>query len=116
MDLLHQGVVQGEISLTRWVDVCSTTPSKIFGLQGTKGVIAAGADADIVVYDPQVTHRLGVDQHHMNIDNSVWEGMEVTGQARSVMSRGSWVVRDRNYLGRPGHGRFLKRSTGSALR
>ncbi|MEZ5281529.1 MAG: dihydropyrimidinase [Acidimicrobiales bacterium] len=116
MDLLHQGVVQGQISLTRWVDVCSTTPSKIFGLQGTKGVIAAGADADIVVYDPQVTHRLGVDQHHMNIDNSVWEGMEVTGQARSVMSRGSWVVRDRNYLGRPGHGRFLKRSTGSALR
>lgn len=116
MDLLHQGVVSGEITLQRWVDVCSTTPAGLFGLAGRKGVIAPGADADLVVYDPTVTHTLGVDTHHMRIDNSVWEGHAVTGQARSVMSRGSFVVRDRTYVGRAGHGEYLRRGLPSPLR
>ena len=53
MDLLHQGVATGEISLPRWVEVASTTPARMFGLYPRKGVIAVGADADIVIYDPQ---------------------------------------------------------------
>ena len=51
MDLLHTGVVEGEIGLARWVEVCSTTPARLFGLYPRKGVIAPGSDADIVVYD-----------------------------------------------------------------
>ena len=60
MDLLYQGVVTGEITLERWVELTSTTPARMFGLYGTKGVIAPGADADIVVYDPNghTSHRL----------------------------------------------------------
>src|SRR5581483_9632401 len=52
MDLLHQGVVAGHLTLSRWVEVCSTTPARMFGLYPRKGVIAAGSDADIVIYDP----------------------------------------------------------------
>ena len=55
MDLLHQGVVNGEITLQRWVETCSTTPARMFGLYPRKGVIAPGADADIVIYDPAAT-------------------------------------------------------------
>jgi dihydropyrimidinase len=116
MDLLHQGVVQGELSLQRWVDVCSTTPARLFGLQGRKGVIAPGADADVVIYDPTVVQTLGVAGHHMNIDYSVWEGTTVTGQAQTVMSRGSLVIDDRRYVGRSGHGQYLRRAIPEPLR
>ena len=51
MDLLYQGVVDGKISLSRWVEVCSTTPARMFGMYGKKGVIQPGADADVVVKD-----------------------------------------------------------------
>ena len=116
MDLLFQGVLQGEISLQRWVQICSTTPARLFGLQGKKGVIAPGADADIVIYDPNKEHVLGVETHHMSIDHSAWEGVSVTGQAVSVLSRGNFVVQNREFVGGQGHGRFLKRNIPDALR
>jgi len=115
MDLLHTGVVLGEIDLARWVETCSTTPARMFGLYPQKGVIAPGSDADVVVYDPAVTHTLGVDSHHMNIDHSAWEGIEVTGQVRTVLSRGSFVIDNLSYVGRAGHGRFLSRSLSDVL-
>ena len=111
-----KGVVGGEITLERWVDVCSTTPAALFGLAGRKGVLAPGADADLVVYDPGITHTLGVGTHHMRIDNSVWEGRTVTGQARTVLSRGAFVVHDRAFVGRAGHGAYLARGLPTPLR
>ncbi len=57
MDLIYQGVVDGKITLERWVELCSTTPARMFGLYPQKGVIAPGSDADIVVYDPTRAHR-----------------------------------------------------------
>ena len=59
MDLIYQGVVTGDISLTRWVETCCTTPARMFGLYPRKGVIAPGSDADIVIYDPNArqTHQ-----------------------------------------------------------
>ncbi|MBF82136.1 MAG: dihydropyrimidinase [Actinobacteria bacterium] len=116
MDLLFQGVLQGEISLQRWVEICSTTPARLFGLQGKKGVIAPGADADIIIYDPNKEHILGVETHHMAIDHSVWEGVSVTGQAISVLSRGNFVIENREFVGVQGHGRFLKRNIPDVLR
>jgi len=115
MDLLHTGVVTGELGLARWVETCSTTPARLFGLYPRKGVIAPGSDADIVVYDPAIRHTLGVDAHHMNIDNSVWEGVEVTGQVRSVLSRGRFVIDDRSFVGRAGHGKFVHRAVSDLL-
>ena len=56
MDLMYQGVVTGEITLERWVELTSTTPARMFGMYGQKGVIQPGADGDIVVYDPNGPH------------------------------------------------------------
>jgi dihydropyrimidinase len=109
MDLIFQGVAAGEISAPRWVEICSTTPARMFGLYGRKGVIAPGADADIVVYDPNATHVISADTHHMNVDYSAYEGLSVTGKVDTVLSRGSVVVRDGAFHGRAGHGRFLTR-------
>ncbi|GLZ38981.1 dihydropyrimidinase [Actinokineospora sp. NBRC 105648] len=109
MDLLHQGVVAGELSLERWVEVSSTTPARMFGLQGRKGVIAAGADADIVVYDPAARQRISALTHHMNVDYSAYEGMEITGRVETVLSRGSVVIADGTFHGHEGHGEFLPR-------
>ncbi|SHH11513.1 dihydropyrimidinase [Streptoalloteichus hindustanus] len=110
MDLIHQGVVAGELSLARWVEVTSTTPARMFGLYPRKGVIAPGADADIVVYDPTARQTLSASTHHMNVDYSVYEGMEITGRVETVLSRGRVVVDRGSYHGSPGHGRFLDRA------
>jgi dihydropyrimidinase len=115
MDLLHQGVVAGEISLQRWVEVCSATPARMFGLYPRKGIIAPGADADIVVYDPAAQQTLSVETHHMNVDYSAYEGMAITGRVETVLSRGSVVVGDGAFHGREGHGKFLSRELSQYL-
>jgi dihydropyrimidinase len=115
MDLLHQGVVGGELSLSRWVEVASTTPARMFGLYPRKGTIQPGSDADIVVYDPVATQTLSVDTHHMNVDYSAYEGMSITGQVRTVLSRGRVIIDDGEYHGSTGHGRFLSRALSQYL-
>ena len=50
MELLYQGVVTGELSVERWVETCCTTPARMFGMYPRKGVVAPGADADVVVW------------------------------------------------------------------
>ncbi|WP_324652958.1 dihydropyrimidinase [Georgenia sp. H159] len=110
MDLMYQGVVTGRLTLERWVELTSTTPARMFGLYGRKGVIAPGADADIVVYDPEGHTSIGYEKtHHMNMDHSAWEGFEIDGHVDTVLSRGKVVVDDGAYLGRKGDGRYLKR-------
>ena len=72
---------EGEISIERWVELCSTTPARMFGLYPKKGAIAPGSDADIVVYDPNGHTSIGYEKtHHMNMDHSAWEGYEIDGQ------------------------------------
>ena len=109
MDLMFQGVVNGRYSKERWVEITSTAAARIFGLAGKKGVIAPGYDADIVIYDPDKKHVLSAETHHMNVDYSCYEGMEVQGNSDIVMSRGSVIVEDGEWKGQSGAGRFLKR-------
>ena len=110
MDLIYQGVVLGEISLERWVETCCTTPARMFGMYPKKGIIAPGADADVVVYDPAGRTRIGVnDSHHMNMDHSAWEGTIIDGKVDTVLSRGAVVIEADAYVGRKGHGRYVKR-------
>ncbi|MCP5033611.1 MAG: dihydropyrimidinase, partial [Actinomycetia bacterium] len=106
MDMIYQGVVTGEISLPRWVELCSTTPARMMGLHPRKGVIQPGADADIVIYDPAATWTISVENHHMNIDHSAYEGIEVTGHVDTVLSRGRVVIDDDTYHGAKGDGRY----------
>ena len=115
MDLLFQGVKDGRISKERWVDVCCTTPARMFGLYGKKGVIAPGADADIVIYDPDGRTRISAATHHMNMDYSAWEGWEIGGHVDVVLSRGAVIVDETGYRGRPGHGTFVKRDLSQNL-
>jgi dihydropyrimidinase len=111
MDLLHQGVVAGELTLARWVEVASTTPARMFGLYPRKGVIAPGSDADIVIYDPQARQVISAQTHHMNVDYSAYEGMEITGRVDTVLSRGQVVIDGGEYHGTAGHGQYLHRET-----
>ncbi len=115
MDLLYQGVVDGRISLSRWIDLCCTTPARMFGLHPRKGEIIPGGDADIVVYDPHAVTRISVDTHHMNMDYSAYEGIEIRGGVDTVLSRGRVVVERGSYLGTKGHGQFLRRGLSQNL-
>ncbi len=116
MDLMYQGVVTGKITLERWVELTSTTPARMFGLYGRKGVIQPGADGDVVVYDPNGHTSIGYDKtHHMNMDHSAWEGFEIDGHVDTVLSRGKVIVDDGRYLGSKTDGRFLKRGLSQYL-
>ena len=109
MELIYQCVVASEITLERWVETCSTTPARMFGLQ-KKGVIEPGADADILVWDPNGHTKIGInDKHHMNMDHSAYEGFEINGKVDTVISRGTVVVENDTYVGRKGHGKYVKR-------
>ncbi len=115
MDLVYQGVVAGHISEERWVEVCSTAPAKLFGI-ARKGSLEVGKDADVVIYDPAKKHVLSAKNHHMNLDHSAYEGMEVTGAVRTVISRGDVIVDNGNFVGRSGRGRYLRRDVSQHVR
>lgn len=116
MDLLYQGVVDGKISLERWVEVTSTTPARMFGMYGKKGVLQPGADGDVVVYDPNGHTSIGIEKtHHMNMDYSAYEGYEIDGHVDTVISRGKVVIDNNQYLGAKGDGKFVKRGLSQYL-
>lgn len=111
MDLLHQAVVEGRISRRRWIEIACAAPARMFGLYPRKGTIAPGADADVVIYDPATTQTISAATHHMNVDYSAYEGRQVTGRVQTVLSRGTVILEDGRWLGRAGHGEFLRRGT-----
>jgi dihydropyrimidinase len=117
VDLMHDGgVVAGRISRERWVEIVSTAPAKLFGMYPRKGSVSVGADADLVVYDPNRTRTISAATHHMDVDYSCYEGRQVQGASDVVLSRGTVIVRDAEFTGRKGHGRFVKRSTADHVR
>jgi dihydropyrimidinase len=115
MDLMYQGVVTGELTLERWVELTSTTPARMFGMYGKKGVIAPGADGDVVVYDPKGHTTISKDTHHMNMDHSAWEGFEIDGHVDTVLSRGKVIIDKGEYHGAKGDGQFIKRGLSQYL-
>src|ERR1017187_9827142 len=111
MSLIYSGgVAQGRFSVNRFVELVSTTPAKLFGLYPRKGTIAVGSDADLVIFDPNRKHTISAATHHMRVDYSMFEGIQVTGMPDVVLSRGRVVVEGDKFLGRAGAGDFLKRA------
>lgn len=117
MSLIYNGgVAGGKISLNRFVELTSTSAAKLFGLFPRKGTIAIGSDADIVIFDPNEEMTISAATHHMNVDYSAYEGMKVKGVTRTVLSRGNVIVEEGKYIGKPGDGQFVRRSTFSTVR
>ena len=104
------GVRSGKIGLNRFVELVSTAPARMMGLYPRKGTIAVGSDADLVIFDPSRTETISAATHHSRIDYSLYEGLEVTGVPTTVLVRGEPVLVDRQFVGKPGSGQFLKRS------
>ena len=104
------GVKSGRIDLHTFVDTASTQAAKIFGLFPRKGTIQPGADADLVVYDPNYRGKISAKTHSMNLDYNAFEGMEIEGRPSAVTVRGKIAVRDGKFVGEAGRGKFLQRA------
>ena len=117
--MYHFGVVEGRLTLNRFVELTSTAAAKTFGLFPKKGTIAVGSDADIVVFDPERKETVSVKNeftHHMNVDYSAYEGFQLQGWSEVVLSRGR-VICENGKLETAGGGQFIKRArTGELLR
>ncbi len=113
--LWTQGVGARKISANQFVELTSTNPAKIFGLYPRKGSLLNGADADIVIWDPQKKVKYGVAQSHQRTDYNLYEGWELKGYPEKVFLRGKLIVDGEQWLGKSGDGQFLKRSEGEIL-
>ncbi len=105
--LYSHGVRTGRLSLERWVEVCCTEPARRFGLAPRKGSLAVGADADVVLFDPERQVILSHESLHQNVDYTPYEGWPVRGYPVTVLSRGEVIVQDGQFLGQAGRGRFM---------
>jgi len=108
--LVYQGVNEGRISLTDFVDVIATRPARLFGMYPRKGTIAVGSDADLIIWDPEATMTITQSRMNNAMDYSSYEGRTVRGLPRTVLLRGKVIVEDRTYVGDAGDGRFLPRA------
>ncbi|MGM9928480.1 MAG: dihydropyrimidinase [Bacillus sp. (in: firmicutes)] len=113
--LFSEGVKKGRISLNQFVDMTSTTVAKLFGLFPRKGTVAVGADADLVLFNPNVERVISAATHHMAVDYSAFEGMRVYGEPVTVLSRGEFVIKEKQFVGKPGYGQFIKRTKFNAF-
>jgi dihydropyrimidinase len=107
--LWTEGVVRGRITPNQFVALMSTNPAKIFGLYPRKGALIPGADADILIWDPNRQVKYGVHMSHQRTDYNLYEGWELTGYPEKVFLRGQMIVDGDQWLGKPGMGKFLKR-------
>ena len=112
LSLIYSGGVHDKrFSVNRFVQLVSTAPAKLFGLYPRKGTIAVGSDADLVIFDTNQKQVISAKTHHMRVDYSMFEGIEVTGVAKTVLSRGRVVIEGGKFLGRAGTGEFIRRQT-----
>jgi dihydropyrimidinase len=111
----HHGVNEWRMSLERFVQVTAEAPAKIFGMYPKKGVLAAGSDADILIWDPEAKYKITAATQNMHTDYSIFEGFEVKGNARQVYSRGECIVYGGKFMGRVGRGQYLRRGLGEVL-
>ncbi len=108
--LYTYGVRRGRIDLPTFVNVASTAVAKQFDLFPRKGTIQPGADADLVVFDPNYRGTISARTQHMAVDYSAFEGWPIEGRAHVVTVRGQIAAKDGHFVGQLGRGEFLKRT------
>jgi dihydropyrimidinase len=108
--LYSYGVKKGKLDLHTFVNVASTQVAKLFDLFPRKGAIQPGADADLVIFDPNYRGKISVKTQHMAVDYSAFEGWPIEGRASVVTVRGQVAARDGKFTGTIGRGQFLKRT------
>ena len=111
--LYSEGVCKGRITLPQLVKYCCTNPAKVAGLYPQKGALEEGADADLVILDPDREQTLTIGGMHGAGDYTCYEGMHVNGVITQVMLRGRTIVKDGAFTGQRGDGIYLKRKTSS---
>jgi dihydropyrimidinase len=107
--LYTYGVKAGKIDLHTFVNAASTRAAKLFDLFPRKGAIQPGADADLVVFDPNYRGKISAKTQRMNVDYSVFEGWKIEGRPSLVTVRGQVAARDGKFVGKAGRGKFLQR-------
>lgn len=107
--LFSEGVKKGRITLRQLVEVACTNPCRIYGLAPEKGDIQPGADADLVILDPEKSYVLTHDRMHGAVDYTMYEGKTIQGEIELVMQRGKVLVKDNTFVGEKGMGRFIHR-------
>ncbi|HQW97551.1 MAG: dihydropyrimidinase [Flavobacteriales bacterium] len=113
--LFSEGVNKKRITVNKFVEVTATNPAKIFGMFPRKGTIGIGSDADIILLDPNERHTLSAKTHHMNVDYSGYEGMELTGKVKTTILRGQVAVHNGEVRIKKGYGSFVKRNKVSGM-
>lgn len=112
-DRLHvlwsHGVNSGRLTKNEFVAVTSTNAAKIFNVYPRKGSVAVGADADLIVWDPEREHTISKDTHHQNVDFNIFEGMRVRGVNVVTISQGRVVYRDGDVRTERSAGRYVER-------
>jgi len=108
--LYAEGVKKGRLSLQRFVQVTATNPAKLFGLWPSKGTLAPGSDADIVVIDPERRHRISHAERQSRSDFEPYDGYQLTGWPVTVIARGDVIVEAGQVISNPGRGQFLRRA------
>lgn len=107
--LWDEGVNSGKLTMNEFVSVTSTNAAKIFNIYPQKGSISVGADADIVVWDPEGTRTISAKTHHQNVDFNIFEGKTVKGIPTHTISRGKTVWANGQLNVEQGAGRYINR-------
>ena len=109
MAVFSEGVMKGRITPEQFVKLLCTNPARIYGAYPQKGVLQPGADADIMLIDPHGKSELTIKKLHGVVDYTIYEGLQLQGALRMVLSHGEVVCRAGEFTGREGTGRFLVR-------
>lgn len=107
--LFSEGLLTGRLPLQRYLGLTARTPARVYGLADRKGSISPGLDADLAVWDPSETWRIGHAALHSRVDFTPFEDRSVTGRPRHVLVRGTPVILDGTWCGLAGHGRYVRR-------
>ena len=107
--LWHHGVNTGLLNMNEFVKLTSTNAAQIFNIYPRKGTISVGADADIVVWDPEATKTISAKTHHQNIDFNIFEGMKVKGCASHTISAAKVVYANGELKVERGAGKYIDR-------